>query len=37
MGHGEAEVQSLGGMLAPVRFDIGNGRSVSPMQVAPWD
>jgi hypothetical protein len=34
--HGEAEVQSLGGMLAPVRFDIGDGRSVSPMQVAPW-
>lgn len=34
--HGEAEVQSLGGMLAPVRFDIGGGRSVSPLQVAPW-
>jgi hypothetical protein len=34
--YGEAEVQSLGGMLAPVRFDIGEGRSVSPMQVAPW-
>jgi hypothetical protein len=34
--HGEAEVQSLGGMLAPVRFDLGNGRSVSPMQVA-WE
>ncbi|TCG04896.1 hypothetical protein BZM27_37535 [Paraburkholderia steynii] len=34
--HGEAEVQTLGGMLAPVRFDIGNGRSVSPMQVA-WE
>jgi hypothetical protein len=34
--HGEAEIQSLGGMLAPVRFDIGGGRSVSPLQVAPW-
>ncbi|WP_233857688.1 hypothetical protein [Paraburkholderia sp. HD33-4] len=34
--HGEAEVQSLGGMLAPVRFDLGSGRSVSPMQVA-WE
>jgi hypothetical protein len=34
--YGEAEVQSLGAMLAPVRFDIGEGRSVAPMQVAPW-
>lgn len=34
--HGEAEVQSLGGMLAPVRFDLGDGRSVSPLHVAPW-
>src|SRR5258706_3452039 len=35
--HGEAEVQALGGMLAPVRFDLGGGRSVSPLQVAPWE
>ncbi len=34
--HGEATVQSLGAMLAPVRFDLGGGRSVSPMHVAPW-
>ncbi|WP_321782024.1 hypothetical protein [Paraburkholderia sp. J94] len=34
--HGEATVQSLGGMLAPVRFDLGAGRSVSPLHVAPW-
>jgi hypothetical protein len=35
--HGEAEVQALGAMLAPVRFDLGGGRSVSPLQVAPWE
>jgi hypothetical protein len=34
--HGEATVQSLGGMLAPVRFELGAGRSVSPFHVAPW-
>ncbi|RKP44423.1 hypothetical protein [Pararobbsia silviterrae] len=34
--YGEAQVQSLGGMIAPVRFDIGSGRSVSPLHVAPW-
>lgn len=34
--HGEAIAQSLGGMLAPVRFDLGEGRSVSPLHVAPW-
>jgi hypothetical protein len=34
--HGEATVQSLGGMLAPVRFDLGGGRSVAPLYVAPW-
>lgn len=27
--HGEATVQSLGGLLAPVRFDLGQGRTVS--------
>jgi hypothetical protein len=34
--HGEATAQSLGGMLAPVRFELGGGRSVSPLYVAPW-
>ncbi|WP_250518715.1 hypothetical protein [Caballeronia sp. ATUFL_M1_KS5A] len=34
--HGEATVQSMGGMLAPARFDLGAGRSVSPLHVAPW-
>jgi hypothetical protein len=34
--HGEATAQSLGGMLAPVQFSLGEGRSVSPLQVAPW-
>ncbi len=35
--HGDATVQSLGGMLAPVQFKFGAGHSVSPLQVAPWD
>lgn len=34
--HGVATVQALGGMLAPVRFELGAGRSVSPLHVAPW-
>jgi hypothetical protein len=34
---GEATLQSLGGMLAPVRFDLEDGRSVSPLHVAPWE
>ncbi|MGF7134566.1 hypothetical protein P3T40_006072 [Paraburkholderia sp. EB58] len=34
--HGEATAQSLGGMLAPVQFDLGGGRTVSPLYVAPW-
>lgn len=33
---GEATLQSLGGMLAPVHFDLEDGRSVSPLHVAPW-
>lgn len=33
---GEATLQSLGGMLAPVRFDLEDGRSVFPLHVAPW-
>jgi hypothetical protein len=35
--HGEATVQWLGGMLGPIRLDLGEGRSVSPLHVAPWD
>lgn len=35
--HGEATVQSLGGMLGPIRFDLGEGRSVSALHVALWD
>jgi hypothetical protein len=34
--HGEATAQSLGGMLAPVQFELGGGRTVSPLYVAPW-
>jgi hypothetical protein len=34
--HGEVTAQSLGGMLAPVRFEFGGGRTVSPLYVAPW-
>lgn len=34
---GEATLQSLGGMLGPVRFYLEDGRSISPLHVAPWD
>jgi hypothetical protein len=34
--HGEATVQSLGAMLGPIRFELGGGRSISPLHVAPW-
>lgn len=34
--HGEAEVQSLGGMLGPVTFKLADGRDFQPLQVAPW-
>lgn len=33
---GEAEVAPLGAMLAPVNFDIGDGRRVQPFAIAPW-
>lgn len=33
---GTVAVQSLGGMLAPVTFRLPGGRSISPLQVAPW-
>ncbi|MFM0121660.1 hypothetical protein P0D73_22680 [Paraburkholderia sp. RL18-101-BIB-B] len=34
--HGEATIQALGGMLGPVRFELGGGQSISPLHVAPW-
>lgn len=34
--HGDATIQSLGAMLGPVRFELGRGRSISPLWVAPW-
>lgn len=33
---GSAEVQSLGGMLGPVDFDLADGRRLQPFQLAPW-
>ena len=33
---GEAEIQFLGGMLAPVRFVLEDRRIVQPFAVAPW-
>jgi hypothetical protein len=34
---GEATLESLGGMLAPVRFDLEDGRSIAPLHVSPWE
>lgn len=34
--HGRAEVQRLGGMLAPVVFSAAGAPAFSPLQVAPW-
>lgn len=34
--HGLLTVQRLGAMLAPVRFDLSDGRSVQPMHIPPW-
>jgi len=34
--HGSLTVQRLGAMLAPVRFDLSDGRSVQPMHIPPW-
>ena len=34
--HGEAELQALGGMLAPVVFKAAGQPDFSPLQVAPW-
>lgn len=33
---GEVTVQALGGMLAPLRFALPSGKTLSPLQVAPW-
>jgi hypothetical protein len=34
--HGQLEVQTLGAMAGPIRFRLADGRTVQPMQVAPW-
>lgn len=34
--HGSVTVQALGGMLAPLHFQLPDGKSISPLQVAPW-
>lgn len=34
--HGDGAIQSLGGMLGPVRFHLPGGRVALPFQVAPW-
>lgn len=34
--HGDVSVRAVGGMIAPVYFDLGEGRSISPLHVAPW-
>ena len=34
--HGDLTVRSVGGMLAPVTFELGDGRRISPLHVAPW-
>ena len=34
--HGELTVRAIGGMIAPVDFELGDGRRISPLHVAPW-
>ncbi len=34
--HGNVTVRAVGGMIAPVFFDLGGGHSISPLHVAPW-
>lgn len=34
--HGKLTVRAIGGMLAPVTFDLGDGLRISPLHVAPW-
>ena len=33
---GEGEVHSLGGMMAPVKFNISGNRTIQPFSIAPW-
>lgn len=34
--HGELSVRAVGGMIAPLIFDLGAGCRLSPLHVAPW-
>jgi hypothetical protein len=34
--HGALTVRSIGAMLAPLRFDLADGRQISPLYIAPW-
>jgi hypothetical protein len=34
--HGSAELTAQGGLLGPVTFRLGDGRSLQPMYLAPW-
>ena len=34
--HGEVTVRAVGGMIAPVEFDLSGGHRISPLHVAPW-
>ena len=34
--HGHLIVRSVGGMLAPLQFDLADGQRISPLYVAPW-
>lgn len=34
--HGHVMVRAVGGMIAPICFDLGGGHSISPLHVAPW-
>lgn len=34
--HGRVTVRAIGGMIAPVEFKLGQGRTISPLHVAPW-
>jgi hypothetical protein len=34
--HGQLTVRAVGGMLAPLQFDLPGGRRISPLYVAPW-
>lgn len=34
--YGELTVRAVGGMIAPLYFDLGDGHGISPLHVAPW-